>query len=39
MDVVDDLRLGTHDAIDRLIPLLYNELRQIAHRHLASRRD
>ena len=39
MDVVDDLRLGSRESIDRLIPLLYNELRQIAHRHLASRRD
>jgi RNA polymerase sigma factor (TIGR02999 family) len=38
-DVVADLRLGSREAIDRLIPLLYNELRQIAHRHLASRRD
>lgn len=39
MDVVADLRLGSREAIDRLVPLLYNELRQIAHRHLATRRD
>ena len=26
-------------AIDRLIPLVYDELRQIAHRHLSARRD
>lgn len=39
IDVVDALRLGSREALDRLIPLVYNELRQIAHRHLASRRD
>ena len=38
-DVVDELRAGNREAIDRLVPLLYNELREIAHRHLASRRD
>jgi RNA polymerase sigma factor (TIGR02999 family) len=38
-DVVGDLRLGSREAIDRLIPLLYDELRQIAHRHLSTRRD
>ncbi len=39
IDVVGDLRLGSRDAIDRLVPLLYDELRQIAHRHLSTRRD
>ena len=39
IEVVDALRLGSREAIDRLIPLLYNELRQIAHRHLSVRRD
>ena len=39
IDVVADLRLGSREAIDRLIPLLYDELRQIAHRHLSARRD
>lgn len=38
-DIVNDLRLGSREAIDRLIPLLYSELRQIAHRHLSARRD
>lgn len=38
-DFVDDLRLGSRAAIDWLVPLLYNELRQIAHRHLSARRD
>lgn len=39
IDVMDDLRVGTKEAIDRLVPLVYNELRQIAHRHLSARRD
>lgn len=38
-DIVNDLRLGSREAIDRLIPLLYSELRQIAHRHLSARRE
>lgn len=37
MDIVGDLRLGSREAIDRLVPLVYSELRQIAHRHLALR--
>jgi RNA polymerase sigma factor (TIGR02999 family) len=36
-DVISDLRDGGHEAIDRLVPLLYRELHQIAHRHLARR--
>ena len=39
IDFVGDLQLGSREAIDRLIPLLYNELRDIAHRHLLQRRD
>jgi len=39
MDVVGDLRLGSRESIDRLIPLVYKELRQIAHRHLSSGND
>ena len=38
-DVVSDLRDGGPEAIDRLVPLLYRELHQIAHRHLNARRD
>jgi len=37
VDVVGALRAGNREAIDRLVPLLYDELRQIAHRHLAAR--
>jgi RNA polymerase sigma factor (TIGR02999 family) len=39
VDVTGDLRIGSREAIDRLVPLLYNELREIAHRHLSQRRD
>lgn len=39
VDVIGDLRVGSREAIDRLVPLLYNELREIAHRHLSGRRD
>jgi len=39
MDVVSDLRDGGPEAIDRLVPLVYRELHQIAHRHLNARRD
>lgn len=38
-DIVRELRLGGREAIDRVVPLVYNELRQIAHRHLSARRD
>ncbi|HUQ20595.1 MAG TPA: ECF-type sigma factor [Gemmatimonadaceae bacterium] len=37
IDILTDLRAGSREAIDRLIPLLYDELRQIAHRHLSAR--
>jgi RNA polymerase sigma factor (TIGR02999 family) len=39
VDVIDDLGTSSREAIDRLVPLLYNELREIAHRHLSQRRD
>ncbi len=35
IDVLDDLRAGGRQALDQLIPLVYGELRQIAHRHLS----
>ena len=38
-DVLDDLRSGRREALDRLIPQLYGELREIAHRNLNGRRD
>jgi RNA polymerase sigma factor (TIGR02999 family) len=36
-DVLSELRSGRHRALDQLIPLVYNELRVIAHRQLALR--
>ena len=36
-DLLMELRSGRHGAIDQLIPLVYNELRLIAHRQLAAR--
>lgn len=39
IDFPGALREGNQEAVDRLVPLVYNELRQIAHRHLSSRRD
>jgi RNA polymerase sigma factor (TIGR02999 family) len=36
-DLLMELRSGRHGAIDQLIPLVYNELRVIAHRQLAAR--
>ena len=36
-DVLTELRSGRHGALDQLIPLVYNELRAIAHRQLAIR--
>lgn len=32
-DLLDDLRAGNRDALDRITVLLYDELREIAHRH------
>jgi RNA polymerase sigma factor (TIGR02999 family) len=34
-EALDDLRGGGRDALDRLLPVVYDELRAIAHRHLA----
>jgi RNA polymerase sigma factor (TIGR02999 family) len=36
-DVLEDLRSGEAAVLDRLFPLVYGELRKIAHRHVASR--
>ena len=33
-DVITELRSGKRESVDRLIPLLYEELRVIAHRQL-----
>ena len=38
-DILAELRNGSDDAFDRLIPLVYQELRNIAHRKLAGRDD
>jgi RNA polymerase sigma factor (TIGR02999 family) len=36
-EVLDDLRSGRREALDRILPLVYQELRAIAHRRLAAR--
>ena len=36
-DVLTELRSGSKASLDRLVPLLYDELRAIAHRQLAFR--
>jgi RNA polymerase sigma factor (TIGR02999 family) len=33
-DVLTELRSGSRESLDRLVPVLYEELRAIAHRHL-----
>lgn len=38
-EVLAALRTGGRETLDRLIPLLYKELREIAHRHLIVRGD
>jgi RNA polymerase sigma factor (TIGR02999 family) len=35
-DVLGELRSGRRESLDRLVPVVYNELRAIAHRHLAA---
>jgi RNA polymerase sigma factor (TIGR02999 family) len=35
-DLLKELRSGRRESLDRLVPLVYNELRAIAHRHLAA---
>jgi RNA polymerase sigma factor (TIGR02999 family) len=39
VDTTGDLGTSSREEIDRLVPQLYNELREIAHRHLSHRRD
>jgi RNA polymerase sigma factor (TIGR02999 family) len=34
ISVVDELRANRRDSLDRLLPIVYEELRGIAHRHL-----
>jgi RNA polymerase sigma factor (TIGR02999 family) len=34
-----DLREGDHDAMARLVPLVYDELRRVAHRQLAGEHE
>jgi RNA polymerase sigma factor (TIGR02999 family) len=36
-DVLSELRHGTQASLDRLLPVVYQELKTIAHRHLARR--
>jgi RNA polymerase sigma factor (TIGR02999 family) len=36
-EILDDLRSGRREALDRILPLVYDELRAIAHRRLAAR--
>ena len=38
-DVLAALQQGSPEALDRLVPLLYDELRVIAHRHLSRVRQ
>lgn len=35
--MLEELRSGRHDSLERLLPIVYEELRAIAHRHLARR--
>lgn len=36
-DVLAELRTGSRESLDRLLPVVYGELRAIAHRQLAAR--
>jgi RNA polymerase sigma factor (TIGR02999 family) len=36
-DVLAELRAGAEESLDRIMPLVYDELRRIAHAHLAAR--
>jgi RNA polymerase sigma factor (TIGR02999 family) len=36
--LLDELRRSRRDSLDRLLPVVYEELRAIAHRHLAKAR-
>ena len=35
-EILEDLRSGGREALDRILPLVYDELRAIAHRRLAA---
>lgn len=37
IDFLGDVRAASRESIDQLVPMLYSELRQIAHRHLTAR--
>ncbi len=37
--LIIEARRGSHDALDRLLPLVYEELRRIAHRALLRERE
>src|SRR5688500_3142805 len=37
IDVLTELRTGSGESLDRLLPLVYQELRSMAHRQLAAR--
>ena len=37
IDVLTELRTGQGESLDRLLPLVYQELRSMAHRQLAAR--
>ena len=37
-DLLDDLRNGRREGLDRITVLVYDELREIAHRHRATRK-
>jgi len=37
MDVLDELRTGRRESLDRIMPVVYEQLRAIAHRQLALR--
>ena len=38
-DLLEELRSGGQQALNRLLPVVYRELRAIAHRHVAGRVD
>lgn len=38
-ELLNELRAGGQEALDRLFPLVYRELRKIAHRHVESRKN
>lgn len=38
-DLLDEVRSGRREALDRITALVYNELREIAHRHRMARKE